>query len=98
MGPLNVSRPLIAGHFHLLQHIRQHLSTNRGGRDDPLQHPTSIDQDMRLILNHIVRIRAALDPHAPLLLALIPRRADDRVAQPHVLQQPIILRDLLKIR
>lgn len=99
MGPLNVSRPLIAGHFHLLQNTAvSFLSPTNRGLDDPLQHPASVDQDMRLVLNHIVRILAPLDPHAPLLLFLIPRRADDRVAQPHVLQQPVILRDLLEVR
>ena len=62
MGPLNVSRPLIAGHFHLLQTTQPSAflsPTKTGGLDDnPLQHSASVDQDMRLVLNHIARILA----------------------------------------
>lgn len=62
-----------------------------------LQHPARIDQNVTLILKHILRIVPFLNLHMPLLILLIPKRAYHFVVEANIFTKPVLVGNAFEI-
>lgn len=62
-----------------------------------LQHATCVDQYVTLIHKYIFGVVTSLDLHMPLLILIIPERANHLVFQADIFPKPVLVGNALKI-